>query len=67
MRHCAESTADIEFETALDFSVYLFHSGDGTDVVHVRQTAGVFFAPRKRDFELPSEILRVGMPQQKCG
>ena len=66
MRHGAQTAADVELKTASLFAVYRLYHPDAAHVVHIGQAAGLVLAAGEGDLEFATEILAVGMAEQKA-
>ena len=62
MRHGAKTAADVGFEPLLP----IFEDGNATEVVHGNQPAGFVLASGEGDLEFATEILAVGVAEQKA-
>ena len=67
MGDSSESAADVHLETLDPSSVHFLHGRNGANVVDHRETAWFVVAAGEGNLEFPSEVLRIGMAEQKVG
>jgi hypothetical protein len=65
LRDGTKAAANVNFEPALLFAVFETRYCNAAHVVHIREGAGFFLTPGKRDFELSTETLGIGMSEHE--